>query len=692
VFHFPLFCRLLSPVNSSLSFSLRALPNIGNFLFNESINTNMKKQLFFTLFLLTILNLGALEAQTYNLVKDIFAGSSSAMGWSDPVAVPSLVGTMNQKLYFLAEGSTTISVDLWETDGTEAGTVKLLDEAQWTQLFVPEEGKAFLSAEKLDDEWSLYEYDGANLVEVAAGLEYGAQEMTYFKDKLYYVASVGSFDDCLLTPNPDPADLSCVFELESPTMNGVFALNEDLLIGISEVVFNMPYLFRSDGTTAGSENFYDLGANSGSNWSPAWIHGPDGKAFFFYQPGGFGTPMGLYITDGTEDGTEYLADLTNDGIYPKKPRNQIFYNGLLYVGGEVLNSGFGRELYISDGTSGGTTLLKDLYANGESEPNYFTVYNNLLYFVARGENGQKQLFRTDGTEQGTFAPLASLFPGSNESHGDFLTVYDGKLAFVAGNPNDDTEVWLSDGTVGGTAPITNSDQEDFTPEELFAIGNNLYFTGYEEDSGRELYVYNNGQPNPTLSGASANINCNDNQTPTELNDDFIVFELNVDASLLSSNYIVEVENGTITPETAAYGAASSFSLQAGSAGAGDVTVTIIDAEDPTWRTSVTIEDPGACSTPTDVVEIDGQGYTFSAFPNPFQETVNFQLEGSATKEPLEVQLFDLTGKQISRVLLNQDGASSYQFQNSAKGMFFYRLVRVADGEVLTSGKITGTGL
>ena len=95
----------------------------------------------------------------------------------------------------------------------------------------------------------------------------------------------------------------------------------------------------------------------------------------------------------------------------------------------------------------------------------------------------------------------------------------------------------------------------------------------------------------------ANVICNDATTTSDATDDFITFELNPTGLNLGATYNVTVSSGTITPTSATYGSATSFQLQAGSAGAGNVTVTIADVDDPTNCTlDVTITDPGTCST------------------------------------------------------------------------------------------------
>lgn len=73
----------------------------------------------------------------------------------------------------------------------------------------------------------------------------------------------------------------------------------------------------------------------------------------------------------------------------------------------------GYELFITDGSETGTTLVKDI-AEGywelgveESNPCLLTPYQENLYFAAN----TGQLWRSDGTESGTFeVPLPDLDP------------------------------------------------------------------------------------------------------------------------------------------------------------------------------------------------------------------------------------------------------------------------------------------
>ncbi|MGB0840472.1 MAG: hypothetical protein ACPGXL_10040, partial [Chitinophagales bacterium] len=98
-----------------------------------------------------------------------------------------------------------------------------------------------------------------------------------------------------------------------------------------------------------------------------------------------------------------------------------------------------------------------------------------------------------------------------------------------------------------------------------------------------------------LSDAGLNtLTCNDNGTDSDDADDYLTFTLNPTGTNIGSNYNVSVSAGSINPTNAAYGSAISFQLQNGSAGNGNVIVTITDVDDPSCSLTVNITDPGSC--------------------------------------------------------------------------------------------------
>src|SRR5687768_9600142 len=62
----------------------------------------------------------------------------------------------------------------------------------------------------------------------------------------------------------------------------------------------------------------------------------------------------------------------------------------------------GLELWKSDGTAGGTTLLMDIRpGRGDSWPTGFTNVNGVIFFVAEDGTSGAELWKTDGTAAGT---------------------------------------------------------------------------------------------------------------------------------------------------------------------------------------------------------------------------------------------------------------------------------------------------
>ncbi|MBX9608423.1 MAG: hypothetical protein K2Y51_19550, partial [Gammaproteobacteria bacterium] len=98
----------------------------------------------------------------------------------------------------------------------------------------------------------------------------------------------------------------------------------------------------------------------------------------------------------------------------------------------------GQELWVSDGTSGGTRLLKDIAPGGGwSSPSSFTASANgqVLFSAVDPTNGQ-ELWVTDGTSAGTQL-LKDIMPGTNgSSPGGFTALPNGQVLFSAVDPTN----------------------------------------------------------------------------------------------------------------------------------------------------------------------------------------------------------------------------------------------------------------
>ncbi len=143
------------------------------------------------------------------------------------------------------------------------------------------------------------------------------------------------------------------------------------------------------------------------------------------------------------------------------------------------------------------------------------------------------------------------------------------------------------------------------------------------------------------AGLSA-VACDNNNTPNYAGDDFITFDLNPVSYNTSSEYLVKASGGAISPEKADFGSASSFATWKGSAGKGDIILSITDKDNDTCAFEVIIVDPGVCST--DAVEnMDNKEKNISLYPNPAGDYLYFKTDMRNIKT---VKIVNGLGKQV----------------------------------------------
>jgi ELWxxDGT repeat protein len=121
----------------------------------------------------------------------------------------------------------------------------------------------------------------------------------------------------------------------------------------------------------------------------------------------------------------------------------IAFNNLLYFKAD--DGVHGEELWVSDGTTDGTYMLKDIsLVNATVSPNSFTPYNHLIFFQADDGINGRELWTTDGTESGTTLFL-DINAGSGHGSPNNFFVFNGKLYFSANNGANGFELWLATG-------------------------------------------------------------------------------------------------------------------------------------------------------------------------------------------------------------------------------------------------------
>ena len=152
----------------------------------------------------------------------------------------------------------------------------------------------------------------------------------------------------------------------------------------------------------------------------------ENQSFFIANDGVFGEE--LWKTDGTKTGTTLVKDIYK-GSENASINNLFYYNNKVYFSAD--DGVFGQELWVTDGTEQNTKLLKNIYTYVKqgSNPRGFTIFNDELYFFAADDNisGYQDIWKTDGTENGTVKVYST-----NTNRGN-LYVANKKLYFTQGS-------------------------------------------------------------------------------------------------------------------------------------------------------------------------------------------------------------------------------------------------------------------
>jgi ELWxxDGT repeat protein len=207
----------------------------------------------------------------------------------------------------------------------------------------------------------------------------------------------------------------------------------------------------------------------------------------------------VWVTDGSLAGTKQLSA----GIFYAETAGLL--NGKIIFTGRSNAAGY--ELFISDGTEAGTTLLKDINPGGvSSDPGIdFVLMSGFIYFTARRPAEGRELWRTDGTPGGTTL-VKDIRLGADDSNGpeDYHLFSAGSyLLFAARTPTAGIELWRSNGTDAGTVLLKDintghSNADSSNPGNFFLLGSNVLFTATDATHGEEIWKTDGTGPGTIL--------------------------------------------------------------------------------------------------------------------------------------------------------------------------------------------------
>jgi ELWxxDGT repeat protein len=223
-------------------------------------------------------------------------------------------------------------------------------------------------------------------------------------------------------------------------------------------------LWRSDGTDGGT---YMLTPNL-SYYYNNYVATVGNTAFFIAGDDVHGYE--LWKSDGTIAGTKMVKDIS-PGFGGSDPYNLFVYKKDVYFG--AYDGGLNFALWKSDGTEKGTIKLKSItpalyYSYFNTTPQHvFCVSNNILYFTATDFNAfGAELWKTNGTVAGT--TLVKDINPYFSSNPDNLTDVKGTLYFTADDGVHGNEIWKTNVTSQSTQMV-----KDITPDYIYG-----YYTNF----------------------------------------------------------------------------------------------------------------------------------------------------------------------------------------------------------------------
>jgi ELWxxDGT repeat protein len=344
------------------------------------------------------------------------------------------------------------------------------------------------------------------LVKVVDGLDLGILNgATGIGGELLFTANVGS--ELWISDGTDPGTVLIKnfpenIDFPPTNVNGIaYFARDDGNNGVE--------LWKSDGTAAGTVLVSDINVGSDGSFPLKRVN-VNGTLFF----SAFDNTSGYELWNSNGGGAFLVKDIiVGDGS--SGPHDLTNVNGrLFFVADDKAASEIDTvspKLWISDGTDGGTTVVKDptkdiinfSFLEGPIDPTKLIGVGNILFFEAGAFETGRELWRSDGTEGGTFL-VQDITLGQENSDIQNLTNVNGTLFFTNAEVPDPTQatlnydLWRSDGVgafkvdtfpsvrAGGLVSLS-------PPSNFTAVNNTLFFTVDDGINGEELWKNDGGR-------------------------------------------------------------------------------------------------------------------------------------------------------------------------------------------------------
>jgi ELWxxDGT repeat protein len=460
----------------------------------------------------------------------------------------------NNKAYFKGLNPTENKDRAYESDGTVAGTrilatvgdqnnyigfnskseLALLNDNLICRMSTPTQGSEIASVSLTGN--------AQVIKDIRPGIQHSlANSFTVFKEKVFFVANDGVNGFELWSTDGTANGTTMVKNASTGTGDGVTNTKLHALNG--EVYFTggnrqSQWIWKTTGTGTGAEEYYDLNGGASIAATTDTLYFLSGRKliksngltggskeimdfqqvsfvdiptspnahFFigdkliynmFTAGGSLGYGSEYWVIDKLVAGTNVLKDIypgLQDGVGSSNADEDPGRRSILLTPGTSVFAGKngtnGRELWVTNGTGVGTTLVKDINpGSGSSEPQNMTAtLNGYAYFTADDGVHGIELWKTDGTGVGTVL-VKDVDAAAGSAVGNIVAM-DNAIYFTAHVTSEGWGLYKTDGTASGTARVKllNNQAKDQGPTAMIAIDHKIYISAFEATSGHELWA------------------------------------------------------------------------------------------------------------------------------------------------------------------------------------------------------------
>jgi ELWxxDGT repeat protein len=285
-------------------------------------------------------------------------------------------------------------------------------------------------------------------------------------------------------------------------------------------------LWATDGTDAGTVRIGDIARGIFSGPTQAGLTLLGNQLYFLSYDAAHGNR--LWKTDGTPAGTALAVDFSPGAITGYMAVHGVL-NGKLLVEAAVAVVGSATadyHLWVSDGTQAGSTQLGVVFRPSALPTDDFVISGDKAYFASEDGTGFEP-WVTDGTVGGT-RMLKDINPSGDSNPTAFISLGAGIAVFTVTDPVRRTQLWRTDGTTTGTVLISDVPppvaQSYFAAPQgvaRLAVGQHYFFIANDPTRGIELFSLADDLPQAapdsgtSADGATALINVLANDTDSD---------------------------------------------------------------------------------------------------------------------------------------------------------------------------------